>query len=170
METFEEKNISYNNALKNEYERIQGNFLQEIRAKIEEFKVKRQICRSKCLSHFCDDKIFSKLLGKKKDPMVCNQLRQMMESKGDYEVASFCKVSEVEKVVESCISANSMQKMIQDLFNMHKKNGSDPIVSKEESDFYALTTKPKSSLGGKFTKDRKKKRLPKRKRTNKKRC
>ena len=168
--TFEEQTISYNDVLKNEYERIQANFLQEIRAKIEEFKVTIKMCRTKCFSHYCDDNIFSKLVGNKKDPMVCKQLGEMMNSKGDYDVATFCRVSQIEKVVEPCTAANSMQRMIQDLFNMHKKNGSDPIVSKEESDFYALTTKPKSNIGGKFTKDRKKKRLSKRKRTNRKRC
>ena len=84
--TFEEQTISYNDVLKNEYERIQANFLQEIRAKIEEFRGTRDRCRSKCLADFCDDSIFSKLVDNKKDPGVCKQVGEMMQSKGDYEV------------------------------------------------------------------------------------
>lgn len=149
LKTFEQINQEYNDALTAEYERIRDNFLQEIRAKIGEFRGARDRCRSKCLADFCDDSIFSKLVGNKKDPVVCKQLGEMMQSKGDYEVATFCKVSPSEKVKESCAAASGLQRKIQDLFNMHKKIGSpDPDVSKEEGDFYALTTKPKSNTGG----------------------
>ena len=149
MKTFEQINQEYNDALTAEYERIRDNFLQEIRAKIEEYGDARGRCRSKCLADFCDDSIFSKLVGNKKDPGVCKQVGEMMQSKGDYEVATFCKVSQSEKVKDACAAASGLQRKIQDLFNMHKKNGSPDLnVSQEEADFYALTTKPKSSTGG----------------------
>jgi hypothetical protein len=147
LKTFEQINQEYNDALTAEYERIRDNFLEEIRAKIGEFRGARDRCRSKCLADFCDDSIFSKLMGKKKDPLVCEELGEMMKSKGDYEVATFCKVSPSEKVKESCAAASGLQRKIQDLFNMHKTNGF-PNVSQEEIDFYALTTKPKSNTGG----------------------
>ena len=37
---------------------------------------------------------------------------------------------------------------VSDLFHMHKQNGTDDDVSREEAAFYALTTKPKSNTGG----------------------
>lgn len=149
LKTFEQINQEYYDALNTEYERIRDNFLQEIRAKIVEFKVARDKCRRKCLSDFCDESIFSGFTGKKKDPVVCQQLGDMMQSKGDYEVATFCKVSPSQKVKESCAAASGLHRKIQDLFNMYTTKGSfNKDVSEEEAKFYALTTKPKSNTGG----------------------
>ena len=169
LKTFEQINQEYNDALTAEYERIRDNFLEEIHTKIVEFKVARDKCRRKCLSDFCNESIFSGFTGNKKDPEVCKQVGEMMQSKGDYEVATFCKVSPSEKVKESCAAASGLQRKIQDLFNMHKTKGSfDDNVSEEEAKFYALTTKPKSNTGGnrrctKSKRHQKKKRTTKRK-------
>lgn len=156
MKTFEEINQEYNEALNAEYDNIQDNFIEEIRLKINEFIQTRDRCKAKCLRDFCEDGTFSKLFGKKKDEGVCREVQHMMKSKGDYDVATFCKNSK--KALEACTASNGLQRKIQDLFNMHKKNGFD--VSNEEAEFYALTTKPKSNTGGTRNKRRVSKRSP----------
>lgn len=167
MKTFEQINQEYNDAITAEYGNIQGNFIEEIRLKINEFIQTRDRCKAKCLRDFCEDSTFNKLFGKKKDEGVCTQVEQMMKSKGDYDVATFCKVSSSEKAREACTAANGLQRKIQDLFNMHKKNGFD--VSNEEAEFYALTTKPKSSMGGTRNKRRVSKSSPRYKMSKKRR-
>ena len=166
MKSFEEINQEYNEALNAEYDNIQDNFIEEIRLKINEFIQTRDRCKAKCLRDFCEDSTFNKLFGKKKDEGVCTQVEQMMKSKGDYDVATFCKVSQSEKAREACTASYRLQRKIQDLFNMHKKNGFD--VSNEEAEFYALTTKPKSNTGGTRNKRRVSKRSPRYKMRNSK--
>jgi hypothetical protein len=166
MQTFEQINQEYNDAITAEYDNIQSNFIEEIRLKINEFIHTRDRCKAKCLRDYCEDSMFNKLIGKKKEQEVCTQLEQMMKSKGDYDVATFCKVSSSEKVQVACTAANRLHRKIQDLFNLHKKNGFD--VSKEEAEFYALTTKPKSNTGGTRNKRRVSKRYPRYKMRNSK--
>lgn len=162
--SFAEINESYNKSITDEYERIKNQFLPAIREKIADFDTARNQCKANCLKDFCKNSVFSKLTGNAKDPEVCNQLESMMMQRGDYEIATFCKVSNREKTRIACAHANTLHKNIQVLFQLYKANHAEPDnddVTAEEVKFYTMTTKVKPKGGSKMRKKRTRKTLRK---------